>query len=237
MLRTTIEFANFDLGARTLMVTSAIQREGKSTTAANLAVAFAQAGHSVVLVDLDLRQPSVASFFDGSPVRGLAEVLRRETKLADALLNVRLPAGDRLGATRGVPTAANGNGSAARPALRVLPAGLLRSSDPSQLIASDALANILTELRSDADYVFVDAPPLLAAGDAMQISRMVDGVILVSRVGAVQRPALHQVQAMLQTLPKPILGLVLTGSTAMKSYGYATYGYDSPSFSERTQAR
>ena len=91
MLRTTVEFANLELGARSILVTSAVQREGKSTTIANLAAAFAQSGRRVILVDLDLRQPSLAAFFRRAGQPGVAEVVRGEAALGDALLSVAMP--------------------------------------------------------------------------------------------------------------------------------------------------
>ncbi len=91
MLRTTVEFANLELGARSILVTSAIQREGKSTTIANLAAAFAQSGRRVILVDLDLRQPSIGAFFRRVGQPGVAEVVRGEVPLNQALLSVTMP--------------------------------------------------------------------------------------------------------------------------------------------------
>ena len=236
MLRTTVEFANLELDARTILVTSAIQREGKSTTVANLAAAFAQSGRRVVLVDLDLRQPSLASFFrrvshpglstarsSGQP--GVAEVVRGEATLDEALLTVTMPELElpQLSSARS-ERSANGHSPSA-PSLKVLTAGVRLPGDPSQFVSSRALGDLLEQLRSQADLVLIDTPPVLAVGDAMMLSRQVDALLVVSRVESIPRPALQQLRRVLETTSIPNLGLILTGSSMAASYGYGPYGY------------
>src|SRR5207237_9242002 len=143
MLRTNFEFVNLERGAKTIMVTSAVQEEGKSTTVANLAVALARARHSVALVDLDLRRPMLDRFFDLSAGAGLTEVALGYTKLEDALLRVAItdaePAGE--GAGNG-----NGAGREVQGFLDVLAAGL-KPPDGGEFASSRAGGDILAELR------------------------------------------------------------------------------------------
>lgn len=225
MLRTTVEFANLDLGARSILVTSAVQREGKSTTIANLAAAFAQSGRRVVLVDLDLRQPSLASFFRRVGQPGVAEVVRGEATLEDALLSVTMPEAELAQLPNGQePGSTNGHALRA-PTLEVLTAGIRLPGDPSQFVTSRAVADLLEQLRERADLVLIDAPPVLAVGDAMMLSRQIDALLVVARVAAVPRPALQQLRRVLSTTSAPTLGLILTGSALAASYGYGPYGY------------
>jgi len=220
MLRTTVEFANLDLGARSIMVTSAVQRDGKSTTVANLAAAFAQSGRRVVLVDLDLRQPSLAGFFRRVGQPGVAEVVRGETALEDALLSVTMPEAELAQLPNGQePGSTNGHALRA-PTLEVLTAGIRLPGDPSQFVTSRAVADLLEQLRERADLVLIDAPPVLAVGDAMMLSRQIDALLVVARVASISRPALQQLRRVLSTTSAPTLGLVLTGSAMAASYGY-----------------
>ena len=226
MLRTTVEFANLELGARSILVTSAVQREGKSTTIANLAAAFAQSGRRVILVDLDLRQPSLAAFFRRAGQPGVAEVVRGEAALGDALLSVAMPEAEF---TPSVQAAPGTNGNHPRtPSLEVLTAGIRLPSDPSQFVASRGLADLLEQLRDRADLVLIDSPPVLAVGDAMMLSRQIDALLVVSRVEAIPRPALQQLRRVLDTTSAPTLGLIVTGSEMAASYGYGPYGYKQP---------
>ncbi len=110
----------------------------------------------------------------------------------------------------------------------MLTAGARLPGDPSQFIASRALAELLAELGERADLVLVDTPPVLAVGDAMMLSRQIDALLVVSRVEAIPRPALQQLRRVLDTTSAPTLGLVLTGSGMAASYGYGPYGYKEP---------
>ena len=226
MLRTTVEFANLELGARSILVTSAVQREGKSTTIANLAAAFAQSGRRVILVDLDLRQPSLAAFFRRVGQPGVAEVVRGEAALGDALFSVAMPEVEFAPSIQ-EPRGTNGH-QPHSPSLEVLTAGLRLPSDPSQFVASRGLADLLEQLRSRADLVLVDSPPVLAVGDARMLSRQIDALLVVSRVETIPRPALLQLRRVLDTTSAPTLGVVLTGSGMAASYGYGPYGYKQP---------
>jgi polysaccharide biosynthesis transport protein len=226
MLRTNLEFANLDRDARTIMVTSAVQQEGKSTTAANLAVALARAGTSVALVDLDLRRPFVHRFFDADGRPGLTNVALGRAKLEDALTPVVFAAGEegeRASMTR------RGNGAGGQGMLFVLGSGPL-PPDAGEFVTKKAVGEILAALRERVDVVIVDSPPLLGLGDALALSTRVDAVVVVARLGVVTRDTVRELHRVLQTMPATPLGLVATGRPRDKHYGY---GYAHGSSTER----
>jgi len=224
MLRTNLEFVRLGHDIRTIMVTSAVEQEGKSTTVANLAVALARAGQRVALVDLDLRRPFLDHFFDLRYRPGLTQVALSQTQLDDALIPIAITdAGDR----RPRPANTNGNGDAtassaaslATGGLRVLVSGPL-PPNAGEFVGSEALAHILGELRDRFDTILVDAPPMLQVGDPLALSAHVDALFVVSRMNVVRRPMLNEMNRLLETAPCRKLGFVLTGAEAEDGYGY-----------------
>jgi succinoglycan biosynthesis transport protein ExoP len=191
LLRANLELANEARQARTIMVTSASRREGKTITIANLAVALARAGRSVALVDLDTRNPSLDRIFGLGKRVGLADVVLDHVPLADALTRVPLAAAGVIDASGTAPVVAQGT-------LDVLPVGSTPSI-PAELVGSSAVAKILDELTEAADVVLVDAPPLLAMSDAV---------------------TLDDLARALKACPCAKLGYVLTGAEPHKGYGY-----------------
>ena len=227
-LRTSIDFVNFEREARMIMVTSALPREGKSTTAANLAVALARAGRSVILVDLDLGRPSLHSFFDIGSDHGFTDVVVRRTTLSEAIRPIALPGGvSRLTASSyGRPAPSRtGNGRAnAECILNVLPAGTIPPA-ADEFLESDGVSAVLEGLSGQFDVVLLDTGPLLAVGDVMALSAKVDAMLVVTRLG-IHRRQLEELARQLHNCRAPILGFVLTGTPHGDSYGYG-YGYDS----------
>jgi capsular exopolysaccharide synthesis family protein len=216
MLRTNLEFANLERRARTIMITSTVEKEGKSTTAANLAVALARAGKRVALVDLDLRRPFLGSLFGLVPDGlGISDVALGHVELSDAIWSVAVTDG------RVTRTHTNGHGPIDG-VLHFLPAGSA-PPDAGEFVGTKALAGILERLAERADLVIVDAPPLLRVGDAMTLSARVDALVLVTRLNVVRRPMLAEVRRLLQASPAARLGFVLTGARLEESYGYAGY--------------
>lgn len=232
MLRTNLDFARLDGDTRTIMVTSAVDLEGKSTTIANLAVALARSGQKVVLVDLDLRRPFLDRFFDLGGVPGLTEVALGRASLDDALAPIIVDGAGRRGG--GVSTAfdrlqvqGDGKGSAERGSLHVLASGPI-PPDPGEFVATQRLAKILAELRERADVVLVDAPPILRVGDAMTLSSHVDALVLITRMNVVRRHMLAELRRLLEAAPATKLGFVVTGAEGEQGYGYgygSGYGY------------
>jgi succinoglycan biosynthesis transport protein ExoP len=224
VLRTNLEFSTLERDARTIMITSAVEQEGKSTTIANLAVALARSGQRVILIDLDLRRPYLHKFFDLGARPGITQVVLGRATLADALVRVPIaqsPSNSRS-ASRSTGSGPNGSGSI-RGQLAVLGAGPT-PPDPGEFVSTDALAAVLAQLRKVADVVLVDAPPLLHVGDALVLSAKVDAILLATRMERIRRPMLTDVGRALQTAPSPVLGFVVTGAEAEAGYGYG-YGY------------
>jgi len=230
MLRTNLEFATLGRDAQTIMVTSAVEQEGKSTTIANLAVALARAGQRVVLVDLDLRRPFLHRFFqlDGP---GITQVALGHVTLEQALSPVPITDGEP--GRRGLRANGNGNGHShvrisgggapVKGILEVLPSGPT-PPDPGEFVGTAALSEILERLRARADFVLIDAPPALHVGDAMTLSAKVDGILVVTRMKIVRRHMLSELARQLAGAPTPVLGFVVTAADEEESYGYG-YGY------------
>lgn len=235
MLRTNLDFVNLQRAARAIMVTSATEGEGKSTTAANLAVALARAGKHVVLVDLDLRRPFIDRFFDLEDRPGLTNVVLGHATLDEALAPVAITDAEADG--RGWARN-NGEENGHAPVagfLEVIGSGPT-PPDPGEFVATLAVSNILGTLRARADFVLVDAPPVLQVGDAMTLSAKVDGVLVVTRAKLLRRPHLTELQRVLAASPARTVGFIVTGSEP--DHGYA-YGYTSeapaPAYKRETE--
>jgi Mrp family chromosome partitioning ATPase len=237
-LRTSLEFVNLDRGARTIMITSAGPREGKSTTVANLAVAFARAGRRVALVDLDLRRPFLECYFGGAAY-GITDVVVGQIALEDALRPIVVTTAPRRGEVHGgngnhsdhAAGALNGN-ARADGVLDFLPCGTIPPA-ADEFLENPRVEAVLKEIAADYDVVLVDAPPLLAVGDAQTLSAIVDGMIVVSQLGAHRR----QLQELARQLPNyraDVLGFVLTGVKHSDSYSYG-YGYDPHVYEARSE--
>jgi polysaccharide biosynthesis transport protein len=197
VLRANLEFVNRGTGARVIMVTSAIEGEGKSTTISNLALAYAREGKRAIVVDLDLRRPTLARLFDVADRPGVVEAAYGRVSVDSALQRVG-------GDGRGAP-------------LHVL-AGTPPAGDIGEFPASDQLKALLAELRSRADFVFVDAPPLLVSSDAITLGSVVDGIVLVTGHDSLRWEALDDVIRSLSMCAAPTLGWVVTGAEALAGY-------------------
>jgi polysaccharide biosynthesis transport protein len=214
-----VELANIDRHARSIMLTSAVQDEGKSTTIANLAVAAARAGRNVILVDLDLRRGDVDELFGVTNQAGITGVALGWLSLSEALVPIDLDEGvDALL----IPTQSPVGADDSTGSLKILPAGLLLS-DAGDFVVSDTVAEILADLREMADLVLIDAPPFLQTGDAMAMTARVDAVVLVIRLD-VRRQVLSELSRTLEQSMASKLGVVVTGDNFEQSYYGAYYG-------------
>jgi polysaccharide biosynthesis transport protein len=223
-LRTSLEFVNFERAARTIMVTSAVEREGKSTTVANLAVAFARAGRRVALVDLDLRAPFLHLFFGVSGDCGITDVVVDHIGLDRAIRPVPLPAAEGVGELSATSThrpdtnergRSNGR-STIKSVVHLLPCGTIPPA-PDAFLESERVSAVLERLSQHFDVVLVDAPPLLGVGDVMTLSTKVDAIVVVARLGIDGRH-LRELDRQLQSCRATILGLILTGVSDADSY-------------------
>lgn len=230
-LRTNVEFAILDSDAHTIMITSAVGREGKSTTIANLAVALARTGRNVALVDLDLRQPMIDRYFrlQGSP--GVTDVALGRGSLADALVEVPIPQRGQvtsIGSGTGLPSSTG--------TLAVLSSGPLPAS-PGEFVGTAALERLLAELRQRFDLVLIDAPPMCVVGDAMTLSARVDALIVVTRLGTIDRRMLEELRREVTASPSRKLGVVVTGIDANDAYGQGGYYRERPRQEDRDARR
>lgn len=212
MLRTNVDFANLDRDAQVIMLTSSVEGEGKSTTASNLAVAYARTGRDVLLVDFDLRRPTIHSLFDLPPRPGLTDVALGYATLDHALTKIPLVSLK----PRSAPAAEEGT-------LEVLRAGPV-PPDAGEFLASNAVEGILAKLRERESLVLLDAPPLLQVGDAIALTAKVDAIVLVARLKVVRRPMMRELRRLLDVAPAAKLGLVVTDVAGERGYGYASYG-------------
>jgi polysaccharide biosynthesis transport protein len=219
VLRTNLDFANLERGARSIMITSALEEEGKSTTVANLAIAAARTGRRVALVDLDLRRPYLDRFFklDGTP--GLTNVVLGHASLEEATARVAIPVVERPGA----PSGGNGHNPVGG-FLDVLPSGPI-PPDAGEFVGTAAVSRVLKELSQRYDLVFVDTPPILHVGDALTLASEVDALILVARLPAIRRPILKELQRVLENSPGAKLGFALAGAHLEEGYGYGYGSY------------
>jgi polysaccharide biosynthesis transport protein len=213
----TIEFVNLQRGAasRTIMFTSAAQREGKSTTVANLAIAVARSGRRVALVDLDLRRPFLHTFFGVQPEPGFTDVVVGRETLDRAARHLPLPTAgglQSLGEGNGQPSALSSvpNGPREMEAiLDLLPCGTIPPA-AGEFLAGERVSALLEELRHQFDVVLVDAPPITVVGDAMTLSPAVDAIVVVTSFG-IERPLVDDLARELKNCRATTLGLVLTG--------------------------
>jgi capsular exopolysaccharide synthesis family protein len=199
-LRNSILLANLDQRYRSLLVTSAAPGEGKTTTAANLAAVHAEQGRRTLLIDGDLRRPSVHRCFNIPGVMGLANVLRGDFHWRTAVIPVE-----------------------SLPQLHVLPAGP-PSRHAADLIGR-GLAELIEEAAADYDLVVVDAPPLLGFAEPLQMATAVDGVLVVARAGRTTRKAVATVLATLNRVRAKTIGLVLNEVHRELSDSYHYYDY------------
>jgi len=198
-LRTTIEFASVDAPIQTLLVTSSIPGEGKTITASNLAVVFAQAGRRVLLVDADLRKPGVHVVFDLPNAHGLTTLLRSNEVSLDAVAH-----------------------STEQANLRVLTTGPL-PPNPAELMGSQRMRTLLKSLQAAADLVIFDSPPLQAVTDSAVLSSFLDGTILVIDAGHSRRGTVRQAREVLAKAGANVLGAVLNRIQAQADSDYSHY--------------
>jgi capsular exopolysaccharide synthesis family protein len=228
IVRINLEFAMLSNPLKSLMVTSAITSEGKSTTISNLAVALARAGQSVILVDLDLRRPSVAKQFglEGRP--GLTNAALGQAEIADVIHEI--PLRDDEDSDEASSLVRRGG------ALHVVPSGPLPPV-ASEFIGSSRLHDILDALGDRCDLLLFDAPPVLGVGDALTLGARVDAMFLVARMDLVTRPMLKELKRTLDAAPQRILGVVASASEDEHGfqYGYG-YGYGLPPQDEKPAA-
>jgi tyrosine-protein kinase Etk/Wzc len=207
-LRTNIRFARTERPPRSLVFTSPMPGDGKSTTAGNLALVLAHQGHPVLLVDADMRRGVLNEVFDLPHEPGLSDILAGQTPFDQAVRTVDL----------------DGHGE-----LDFL-AGGTRPPNPSELLASRAMADLLSALRDRYELVVFDAPPLNLVTDAALLGTRADGVILVARAGVTEEGSLAFSVDQLERVRAPLLGTVLNGLDERRQEYYGGRGSEAYSY-------
>ncbi len=200
-LRTAILFLEIDQKLRTIQITSANSAEGKTTTIANLAVAFARAGRRVAIIDCDLRHPRVHKFFGLSNELGFTSLLLGEASLDDTVQRVR-----------------------DEPNITVLSAGP-PLPNPSEALSTLRARDLIASVEKSCELVLVDSPPILPLSDALIVSGMVDATLVVASAKSSSRRALHRAVEVLRQVDAHLVGMVLNNSESIETYGSNTQGY------------
>lgn len=204
-LRTNLQFVDVDRPVKAIVITSSVPDEGKSTTAVNLAIAFAEMGRRVLLIEADLRRPRVADYLGLEGAVGLSNVLAGQVVVDDAIQ----PWGEYD--------------------LHVLPSGFV-PPNPSELLGSRNMAALLTRLRAEFDIILLDTPPLLPVTDAAVVATHADGAVLVARSGKTAQARVRTALASLRAVDSRVLGCVLNmqPSKGDVDYYYSTYYREEP---------
>ncbi|MGY1609582.1 polysaccharide biosynthesis tyrosine autokinase [Geodermatophilus sp. SYSU D00700] len=205
-LRTNLQFLNVDEPPKVIMITSAVPSEGKTTAVVNLALALAESGRSVTVVEADLRRPKVTRYLGMVGGVGLSNILAGSADVDD----VR----QRYGNAQ----------------FYVIAAGPT-PPNPAELLASTHMSGLLDKLRAENDFVLVDAPPLLPVADSTGLAVMMDGVLLSVRYGSTRKDQLQQAAAALTRVGARTLGIILNivppKAEIATAYGHGySYGYD-----------
>lgn len=197
-IRTNLQYVDVDNPPSSVVITSSMPVEGKSTTALNLAIALAQSDTRVLLVEADLRRPKLAEYMGVTATAGLTDILSSQARLDEVIMSWH----------RGL--------------LDFLPCGAI-PPNPSELLGSRQLADLLTQLTTSYDVVILDAPPLLPVTDAAVLAAAADGAILVTRYGATSHEQASQAADSLHQVNARLLGTVLNfvpGGRRKSSYHY-----------------
>lgn len=212
-LRTNLDLACLDKPLKTILITSALPDEGKSTVVRNLALAYREAGQRVAVIEGDLRNPTLERLFGVDPPVGLAGLLSGQEPLARALQEVPVylpglsaPAKARVG--RGGSSVTDVDAFDDPGTLAIVGSGIGTHDDPSVLM-SNRLAGVIDAVAADYDVVLIDTPGLLSVSDAVPLIPTVDGMLIVSRLGKTTRQAARQLTSYVERIPGAnVLGVV-----------------------------
>ena len=197
-IRTNINFSMPDEEIKTILVTSSIPGEGKSTNAANLGVVFAQEGKKVLIIDGDMRKPTIHHTFEVYNIAGLSNILARQTDFHDTIQDTKIEN------------------------LQVISSGPI-PPNPSELLSSKKLNEFMIEIKKEYEIVIFDAPPLLSVTDAQIIANKCDGTLLIVNTGTVEKGEVLEAKAKLVAVHAKILGVVLNNYKLSKNKNYNYY--------------
>ena len=202
-IRTNLMFSLAKAGCKVILFTSSIQGEGKTTSCANVAVSIAKSNKKVLLIDLDLRSPRIHRKFKKSGSCGLTNLLSGFNTLEEVLYKD------------------------VQPGLDVICAGTI-SPNPSEIVASESLANLIESFKKDYDYILLDTPPVNPVSDALALVPLVDGIVMVIRPQYTDRKEVQRAISQIEFVGGKILGAIANGvQKEKKMYGkrYGRYGY------------
>jgi capsular exopolysaccharide synthesis family protein len=194
MLQANLKFLSSDKRIKTIVVTSSVPKEGKSTVSANLAATLAQLGYRVMLIDADMRQPSQHHLWGLTNAVGLSDILVGQAELSSVI---------RQGIER----------------LDIIPAGVT-PPNPLALLDSKRMTSLIRNFSEDYDFVIIDTPPLILAADALTLSQMASGVLLVARPRVLDRASANSAKEMLERSGQRVLGLVVNAISKNESAQY-----------------
>ena len=198
-IRTNIEYSNVDQNTKTILVTSSDKNEGKTTTVSNLAVSFANLNKKVLIIDCDLRNPSIHKMFKLNNIYGLTDILAKDRAVDKCIQETEL-----------------GN-------LYVLTSGAI-PPNPAEILSSEKMKNLIEDLKNIYDYIFIDTPPIGLVTDAGVLSSFTDGVVLVVKSESVEKKYLEETKKKLDAVDARILGAILNSyKSEQKDYNYYSY--------------
>ncbi|MBQ2675827.1 MAG: CpsD/CapB family tyrosine-protein kinase [Clostridia bacterium] len=200
-IRTNFIFATSkNAGCKKVLFSSALPRDGKSTSCANLAVSLAQTGAKVLVIDCDMRKPRIHRFFNCENVPGLSNVLAGFNQITECVT---------------ATTYEN---------LYILPSGII-PPNPAELIQSPNMKNLIDGLEKTFDFILFDSPPINYVSDALLLTKLTDGVILIAKQGVTPHPELIKAIKSLEFVDADILGIILNETFEEKTSRYRKYNY------------
>lgn len=199
-LRTNIQYSSFDDEYKTIVVTSSEPGEGKSTISGNLALVLAQGESNVLLIDCDMRKPTLHKKFAISNTSGLSDLLQCKSKMNLEKISYKY----------------NNN-------LTIITSGKI-PPNPSEMLASKAMSNFLEEMKSKFDYIILDTPPIHAVTDSQILARKVDGVLLVVRANKTKKDSVNNSINSIKNIKANFIGVVLNGVDSSDNKYYQYYG-------------
>lgn len=199
-IRTNLSFAIQKDGCKKIVFTSTRPGDGKSTTAVNLSVALSQTNEKVLLIDCDLRKPRIHKFFNTSNIPGLTNIVGNFNTISEVIKNTKYPN------------------------LDIICAGVI-PPNPAEILASEKVSNIFSELEKEYDYIFIDSPPINVVSDILPISNKCDGVILVVKHNDSRLPEISKAVKSLEFAKANIIGFIINESEAESADKKGKYKY------------
>lgn len=212
VLRTNIQFSKIDHDLKTILVTAAGPEEGKTTNACNLAITFAQAGNRVLLIDGDMRKPSIHSAFNRSNTKGLSLAITEIAGYRGNIINTEIYN------------------------LDIMTSGPI-PPNPVELLGSESFKSLLGLLKKEYDYIIIDSAPTSMFADAVVMSSLCDGTLFVVASGEVDKKVIKYAIGQLETIKANIIGVILNKARFKKRKGYYYYNYHSYGYGHNTNRK